>query len=1123
VKNIDIIKTYDFLYKLDNDFIQYLDCEQQAILLDYRQSYKLWSQGQISKFIIDFAPLLESFLASKFDIKQDVQTLINSNLQHKPIIAFKKLMVQKAVKKKLEYQASAADFVNLDKWLMQFISDNSDIELVLAKLFLKWQQADAKTNLEKLSNWCWYCYNTTVGQTKVKDWASFKLPVKTDYECLVNVENEEGKLKSQKFRQRQGFGLTDKGMNARELQVEADYCIYCHKNQGDFCKRGFPVKKNQPELGLKLGSLGDVLTGCPLEEKISEMQFLFNEGYSIAALAVIMVDNPLCPATGHRVCNDCMKSCIYQKQTPVNIPQIETGVLNSVLSLPWGVEIYDLLLNWNPLRATNFILAKPNNYKVMVMGLGPAGFTAANQLLMLGYTVVGVDGLKIEPVDEIRYSRAIKDFSTICDNLDVRSVLGFGGVAEYGITVRWNKNYLSLILLVLLRRKQFKVFGGIRFGGTITCDDVWRLGFDHLVLAVGAGLPRELNIPGSLSIGVRAANDFLMALQLSGAHKLSSFTSLEVDLPAVVIGGGLTGIDAATELQAYYLLQIKKVKSHYEKLADIIGESKLRANFADQQLSKLDRWLKHAKQLELEQAKAKPDLVKLIHAWGGVTVVYRKRMEDSPAYKRNHEELIKALEEGLIYLPCFSPIAIRCDEHGYCQSLAVVKMENTEGAWQMSDHEASLAAKTILVATGAQPNVAYGFEHAGDFERKRYQYIAYRWQENNLVASPVKEHCKQDAIGMFTSYNKNNKCVSFIGDTHPVYHGSVVKAIASAMYAVPLIHKQLQKFDRQSNSEDFLSFCTNYFAAKIINKQSVAGGKLILTIKSLAITTKYKPGNFIRLQGFEKYAKESSGIKLYGEAVAQPIFDVDYQAGSFKILLANKLVNEKILSMVAIGDEVSAMGPTGVKAKILSKQVSVLLIVDEELLANLCSVLEGLRVNDNYIIIIIRVNNIDLFFKDYIEKYADYIIWETQQKIENVRAVDCLVDIGCAFDVLLAMLAKQNDVAKNLIDVRLLLNAIRVQAIKSRLPEITAVTNIAFEYCSVAVYGPMQCMLKGVCAQCLQWQIDPLTGERTKAVYACSWQDQPLDLVDVSHLEARHDSFKVMEQMNNMVLEQLAD
>ena len=56
----------------------------------------------------------------------------------------------------------------------------------------------------------------------------------------------------------------------------------------------------------------------PLEEKISEMHLL-KDGHTIAALAMAMVDNPMLPATGHRICNDCMKGCIYQKQGSVNI------------------------------------------------------------------------------------------------------------------------------------------------------------------------------------------------------------------------------------------------------------------------------------------------------------------------------------------------------------------------------------------------------------------------------------------------------------------------------------------------------------------------------------------------------------------------------------------------------------------------------------------------------------------------------------------------------------------------------------------------------------------------------------------------------------------------------------
>jgi len=65
-------------------------------------------------------------------------------------------------------------------------------------------------------------------------------------------------------------------------------------------------------------------------------------------------------------------------------------------------------------------------------------------------------------------------------------------------------------------------------------------------------------------------------------------------LPAVVIGGGLTGIDTATEVQAYYLVQIKKIKARYEKL----GASKVREQLDAASLEILDEFLTHAEELE---------------------------------------------------------------------------------------------------------------------------------------------------------------------------------------------------------------------------------------------------------------------------------------------------------------------------------------------------------------------------------------------------------------------------------------------------------------------------------------------------------------------------------------------
>ena len=140
------------------------------------------------------------------------------------------------------------------------------------------------------------------------------------------------------------------------------------------------------------------LAGCPLDEKICEMHTLRAGGHVLGAFATIAIDNPMMAATGHRICNDCMKACIYQKQEPVDIPQAETSVLKDVLALPWGFEIYALLTRWNPLDIRRPLPRPDSGRKVLIVGLGPAGFTLAHHLMNDGHTVVAVDGLKIEPL-----------------------------------------------------------------------------------------------------------------------------------------------------------------------------------------------------------------------------------------------------------------------------------------------------------------------------------------------------------------------------------------------------------------------------------------------------------------------------------------------------------------------------------------------------------------------------------------------------------------------------------------------------------------------------------------------------------------------------------------------------
>src|SRR5690606_27249822 len=145
-----------------------------------------------------------------------------------------------------------------------------------------------------------------------------------------------------------------------------------------------------------------------------------------------------------------------------------------------------------------------NGKNVLVVGLGPAGYTLSHYLLNEGFGVVAIDGLKIEPLATDLTGtpghppRPVRDWSEIYHPLDERVLEGFGGVSEYGITVRWDKNFLTLIHLTLARRRKFKVYGGVRFGGSMPMSEAWGYGFDHVAIAAGAGRPTIIDIRHNL-------------------------------------------------------------------------------------------------------------------------------------------------------------------------------------------------------------------------------------------------------------------------------------------------------------------------------------------------------------------------------------------------------------------------------------------------------------------------------------------------------------------------------------------------------------------------------------------------------------------------------------------------
>ncbi|MEO8650645.1 MAG: FAD-dependent oxidoreductase, partial [Acidobacteriota bacterium] len=900
-----------------------------------------------SKILTDSAPYLSDFIARMFGIGSDRDELEKAVLRQDPVWRFKFFVQRRAIKRYKAQDIDDSFFADLDRALSDLrnkIFDETllqDQELAIAEITARLLDAEevlaketevpiaVTDTLNRLNSGFEKLKDTLFGKVfsrfileneftgdllvvkaalqlieawssrefykKEKRWTSFKTPHPLDYQNLVHlihpIERRPNVMRGaeSELRRRDGFKLTDDRGTMRDSLAEVHYCLICHERDKDSCSTGL----HETDGSVKRNPLGIKTDGCPLDEKISEMHLLKRQGDSIASLALVTIDNPMCAGTGHRICNDCMKGCIFQKQEPVNIPLAETASLTDVLKLPFGFEIYSLLTRWNPLNAQRPYALPYNGKNVMVVGLGPAGYTLSQYLLNEGFGVIGIDGLKIEPLptdwtgDLGRLSpKPIRDIAEITEQLDERILSGFGGVSEYGITVRWDKNFLTMVQLMLTRRKRFRAYGGVRFGGTLTIEDAWSYGFDHIAIATGAGRPTIVPMKNNLIRGIRQASDFLMALQLTGAFKKDTLSNLQVRLPAVVIGGGLTGIDTATELFAYYPVQVEKMLAKYEQIVSDFGESEVRAKFDAEELEVLEEFLAHGNEIRKERERAanageEPNFIPLVHSWGGVSLIYRKRLQDSPAYRLNHEEVQKALEEGIDFVECMNPAEAVPDEFNAVKALIFERLNYAAdtGKFEKTGEMVEFPARTVCVAAGTSPNVIYEKEKPGTFKLDEWRqfFLPHKIERGDDEEFHVVEAAKGET-GFFTSYESDGRFISYYGDNHPQYAGNVVRAMASAKHGYKRVVEifadelatrgSLHQAERDKIFDDLESTLDEQLRAFVVKVERLTPTIVDVVVKAPLQARKFEPGQFYRLQNFETSAPVIEGTRLVMEGLA---------------------------------------------------------------------------------------------------------------------------------------------------------------------------------------------------------------------------------------------------------------
>ena len=1045
----DLYQT-DKLKELDNYFLSYLKLQNIAIcklLIDARDNFSSWDLNY-SKLVIDIAPYLEEFIANLFFIKDELDTEKDKYKPFSKIYECKRLFVQRyALKFTLDKNIDINSVINQ---LSNLISKNiihydiDQFEQIFSEYSLLWLKEQDKEKLEVAKNYAlWACSNHE-GIKKHSGGTLFKIIHKIDLANLVPLERKEEEgvntlyVPRDKCHKREGFDLTDKGCEVNFAVDQANYCIYCHNQGKDSCSKG----------------LKEDVNGCPLDEKISEMNYLKARANIIGALAVAIIDNPMLAATGHRICNDCMKSCIYQKQQPVNIPQVETRVLKDVLDLPWGFEIYSLLTRWNPLSFKSPYPKNDTGAKILVVGTGPAGFTLAHYLLNEGHTVVSIDGLKIEKLSEELVKGPIKYVTDLFQSLDDRLVSGFGGVMEYGITNRWNKNFLLLIRLLLERRSNFKLFSGIRFGSNITPSQAFSMGFNHIALALGAGSPNILNLENTMAKGIRTASDFLMSLQLGSAYKKDSITNLQIRMPILVIGGGLTALDTATEALAYYPLLVKKFVDKYNK-----------NNLTEEENVIAKEFIEHNNLF-----KESENILDALKGIGGVKILYRNKIDKAPSYRLNHEELSLGLSEGVGFVENITPTKIILDKYGNVSGMEAIQLIDGE------ERRVVLPAKTILIAAGTVPNVVLADEYPDFFEKdKKYFKII------------------EDG---FITYKNDEGSISFFGDLHPKYAGNVVKAMASAKHGYPIIshHLDLSDRDNEMSSKRFFNYLSEQLIAKLVKVNRLTPNIVELLIRSPLSAMNFRPGQFFRLQNYSLANNKLmeplalTGAKIDGNIISTIVLEM----GESSKLCADIKPNEELI----------LMGPTGAATEIHSNE-KVMLVGGGLGNAVLFSIGQALRSMNSEVLYFAGYKKlIDRYKVEEIEAAADQIIWCCDEGVlSKNRDADLSIHANI-IDSIMLFAEKFPEKLKSIDRMIVIGSDKMMHAIKKARHGILNPYLKEKHVAIASINSPMQCMMKEICGQCLQKQIDPVTGEEIY-VFSCSNQDQEMDSVDFYHLESR--------------------
>ena len=501
-------------------------------------------------------------------------------------------------------------------------------------------------------------------------------------------------------------------------------------------------------------------------------------------------------------------------------------------------------------------------------------------------------------------------------------------------------------------------------------------------------------------------------------------------------------------------------------------------------------------------------------------MAYRRRLIDAPSYTLNHEEVAKAFEEGVHFAECLGPEAVHVDAYGAASALECrrFRWDDTAGKLVPTAETVTIPARTILVAAGTQPNtvLAREDEHNVLIDGRFFQAFD---EEGNKV-SPERS-AKPKVAQVLMSHREDGHALSFFGDLHPSFSGNVVKAMASAKQGYPVVSRSLAlRAPSGPAPAALLRKLNDELRAVVDDVIRLTPNIVEVVVRAPMAARGFLPGQFYRLQNFETLAPRTKDTVLSMEGLALTGAAVDHEKGLLSTIVLEMGGSSDLCAVLKKGEPVILMGPTGTPSETPPRE-TVMLVGGGLGNAVLFSIGQKLREERSRVVYFAGYKKIvDRYKVEEIEKAADIVVWCCDEAPSFTPGR--VQDSSFTGNIVEAMLAYgTGDLGEPAIPLSAVDRLIVIgsdgmmKAVQQARHTVLAPYLKPDHHAIGSINSPMQCMMKEICAQCLQVHRDPKTGEET-VVFSCFNQDQPLDNVDFANLRTRLSQNGVQEKLTRL-------